>query len=245
MKSYIDYANTCYIDKDYELVGILEIDEKTYIDFDRKTVYINQVDQGVSATQMAILEKLIIEFPRVVTYESLYRTYYDTKYFDKDPDIQVLRNVISALKKYVRIINVSKSGYKIELPRSIKRFGSIRRCDVTDISELFSILESGVSEEEYKEILSSDGQTLEFSEKFFHSGAQELADKDGKTVINELKKLSKIFNGITTLDGTAVQEDIIGDAYNLIVDGCENGSAREILKIKGPLGSYKNRRLCG
>ena len=29
MKSYIDYANTCYIDKDYELVGILEIDEKT------------------------------------------------------------------------------------------------------------------------------------------------------------------------------------------------------------------------
>ena len=241
LKSYIDYANTCYIDKDYELVGILEIDKKTYIDFDRKTVYINHVDQGVSSTQMAILEKLIIEFPRVVTYESLYRTYYDTRYFDKDPDIQALRNVISALKKYVKIINVSKSGYKIELPKSIKRFGSIRRCDVTDISELFSILEGGVSEEEYKEILSSDGKTLEFSGKFFHSGAQELADKDGETVINELKKLSKIFNGITTLDGTAVQEDIIGDAYNLIIDGCETAGTREILKIKGPLGSYKNR----
>ncbi len=241
MKSYIDYANTCYIDKDYELVGILEINEKTYIDFDRKTVYINQVDQGVSATQMAILEKLIIEFPRVVTYESLYRTYYDTKYFDKDPDIQVLRNVISALKKYVEIINVSKSGYKIELPRSIKRFGSIRRCDVTDISELFSILESGVSEEECREILTQDCKALDFSEKFFHSGAQELIDSDGEFVIKELKKLSCIFNEITTLDGVSDNNDIIGNAYDLIVDGCKTAGAREILKIKGPLGSYKNR----
>lgn len=86
---------------------------------------------------MAILEKLIIESPRVVTYESLYLTYYDTRYFDSEPDIQVLRNVISALKKYVRITNVSKSGYKIELPKRIKRFGSIRKCDVSDISELF------------------------------------------------------------------------------------------------------------
>ena len=113
MERFVDYITTCYIDKDYELVGILEIDENTYIDFDRKNVYINQVDQGVSASQMAVLEKLIMESPRVVTYESLYRTYYDTMYYDKEHNIQVLRNVISALKKYVRIINVSKSGYKI------------------------------------------------------------------------------------------------------------------------------------
>ena len=137
LKKYIDYVNTCYINKDYEFVGILEIDEKVYIDFDRKTVYINKIDQGVYAAQTAILEKLIIESPRFVTYESLYRTYYDTWYFDADPDIQVLRNIISSLKKHVRIINISKSGYKIELFKSIKRFGSIRKRDVTDISELF------------------------------------------------------------------------------------------------------------
>ena len=241
MKKYIDYADTCYIDKDYELAGILEIDENSYIDFDRKTIYVNQVDQGISSTKMAILEKLIIESPRVVTYESLYRTYYDTRYFDSDPDIQVLRNVISALKKYVRITNVSKSGYKIELPKSIKRFGSIRKCDVTDISELFPFPGSGASEEAGDEIAVSGTKALEFSKKFFHSGAQDLFGGDGETVMNELKKLSGVFNGIATLNGVSGNDDVIGKAYDLIVEGCKTAGVREILKIKGPLGSYKNR----
>ncbi len=242
MKKNIEYATTCFIDKDYELAGILEINENTYIDFDRKTIYVNRIDQGISATKMAILEKLILASPSVVTYDSLFRTYYDSRYFDVEKlDIQVLRNAISAINNYVRITNVSKSGYKIELPKCIKRFGSIRKCEVTDITELFSVLESGVSEEECKEILGSEGKTLEFSEKFFHSGAQELADSDGETVLNEIKKLSDVFNGITALDGISLSDDIIGKAYTMIVEGCESAGVREILKIKGPLGSYKNR----
>ncbi len=242
MKKYIEYATTCFIDKDNELAGILEINENIYIDFDRATIYFDRIDQGISSTKMALLEKLILASPSVVTYDSLFRTYYDSRYFDVEKlDMQVLRNAMSALKRYVRITNVSKSGYKIELPKCIKKFGSIRKCDVTDISELFSVLENGVSEEDCKEILASDGKTLEFSEKFFHSGAQELADKDGESAINELKKLSGIFNGITALDGVSVNDDIIGKAYNLIVEGCETEGVKEILKIKGPLGSYKNR----
>lgn len=242
MKKYIEYANTCFIDKDNELAGILEINESIYIDFDRATIYVDRIDQGISSTKMALLEKLILASPSVVTYDSLFRTYYDSRYFDVEKlDMQVLRNAMSALKRYVRITNVSKSGYKIELPKCIKKFGSIRKCDVTDIPELFSVLESGVSEEDCKEILGSDGKTLEFSEKFFHSGAQELADKDGESAMNELKKLSGIFNGITALDGVSVNDDIIGKAYNLIVEGCETEGVKEILKIKGPLGSYKNR----
>ncbi len=241
LKNNIEYATTCFIDKDNELAGILEIDNRTYIDFDRRTIYTDLVEQDISATKMAILEKLIIASPSVVTYDSLFRTYYDSRYFDVDElDIQVLRNVISALKKYVRITNVSKSGYKIELPKCIKKFGGIRKCDVTDISELFLALDSGISEEDCKEILTSECKTLGFSEKFFHSGALELADKDGETVMKELKKLSCVFDGITTLDGS-VNGDVITAAYNLIIDGCENTGAREILKIKGPLGSYKNR----
>lgn len=241
MKTYIEYAHTCYIDKDYELAGILEISENTYIDFDRKTVYVDLIDQCVSATKMAILEKLIIASPNVVTYESLYRTYYDTRFFDvEEHDIQVLRNVMSALKKFVKITNVSKSGYKIELPKRIKRFGSIRKCEITDIPELFSVLESGVSEENCKEILGSKGETLKFSQKFFHSGAQDIAADDGTAVIDELKNLSCVFNGITTLDGV-LSEGVISKAYQLIVEGCETAGIKEILKIKGPLGSYKNR----
>lgn len=140
MERFVNYATACYINKVYELLGILEIiDEKSYIDSDRKTVYINQVDQGVFAAKKAILEKLIIESPGMVTCESLYRTYYDTRCFDAYPDIQVLRNVILALINYVRIAYVSKSGYKIELPESIKRFGSIRKSEATDISESFSV----------------------------------------------------------------------------------------------------------
>ena len=235
MKDFINYATTCYIDKDYELAGILEIDEKTYIDFDRKTVYINQEDQGLSSTKMAILEKLIIESPRVVAYESLYRTYYDSRYYDTEPDIQVLRNVISALNKFVRITNVSKSGYKIELPKSIKRFGSIRKSEVTDISELFSAFAYGITEEEYTEIECAEEGTLAFSEKFFNSGAQELSLKDGNAVIAELSRLSEVFNCITAFDGNSLRSDVIGDAYKVIVEGCKSSDANEILKIKGPL----------
>ncbi len=241
MKKYSDYATTCFIDKDNELAGILEIDEKTYIDFNGKTIYFNLNDQGISATKMAILEKLIIASPSVVTYDSLFKTYYDTRYYYVDElDMQVLRNTISALNKYVRITNVSKSGYKIELPKRIKKFGGIRKCDVTDIPELFSVYESGISDEECIEILNAKEITLDFSKKFFHSGAQDLTDCDCETIMKEFEKLSGVFNGITTLDGVPGY-DIIGEAYDLIVDECKSPKVREILKIKGPLGSYKNR----
>ncbi len=244
MKKIVEYATTecattCFIDKHNDFAGFLEIDENTYIDFDRKTIYENSVDQKISATKMALLEKLIINSPSVVDYDSLFRTYYDDRYFDVDVlDHQVLRNVMYALNKYVKITNVPKSGYKIELKKRIQKFGDIRKCDVSDIPGLFSSVNTGMSEKEYLEV---DDKSLSISSKYLHSGAQELAEKDGKTVLSELGKLSKVFNGITTLDGIPGHESVIEDLYGLIVYGCTNSKTKEILKIKGPLGSYKNR----
>ncbi len=239
MGKTVEYVTTCFIDKHNDFAGILEIDEKTYIDFDRKTIYVDSVDQRISATKMALLEKLLLASPSVVDYDSLYRTYYDYRYFDVDElDPQVLRNAMHALNRFIKITNVSKFGYKIELPKRIKKFGGIRKCDVSDISELFPSLNRGVTEEEY---LGIDEKILAFSSKFFHSGAQELAAKDGKTVIAELEKLSRIFNGITILDGVSAHKNVIDDLYGLIVYGCTDSKTKEILKIKGPLGSYKNR----
>lgn len=242
LRNNIGYDTNCFIDKDNELAGVYEVDDKTVIDFDGKEIYVCREKQRVSATQMALLEKLIIESPNIVLYDSLFKTYYDARFYEVDElDYKVLRNAISAINKYVTVTNVSKLGYKIELPRRIKKFGNIRKSDVSDISELFSALECGMSEEDYLASAEVDKECLEFSEKFFHSGAKELAHKSGETVADEIEKLSGIFNAITTLDGETNRNNVIGDAYGLIVDSCENTDAREILKIKGPLGSYKNR----
>ncbi|MBR3781363.1 MAG: HD domain-containing protein [Clostridia bacterium] len=242
LKEYIEYETTCFIDKDWDLSGILEINENTYIDFNRRTIYVNSVDQKIPATKMALLEKLILESPNVVTYEILFHTYYGTKYFDVEvPNIQALRNSISFINGFVPITNVPKTGYKIELPKRIKRFGNIRKCEVTDISELFPVSKEEISSEKIEEMINLTEITLGFSKKFFHSGAVELAKKDGKSLINELKKLSGVFNSITTLNGASSRENVIGEAYELITESCRNKSIKEILKIKGPLGSYKNR----
>ena len=76
LKEYIEYETTCFIDKDWDLSGILEINENTYIDFNRRTIYVNSVDQKIPATKMALLEKLILESPNVVTYEILFHKNY-------------------------------------------------------------------------------------------------------------------------------------------------------------------------
>lgn len=127
MNKIVGFVNTCYIDKDCGLVGYLKIDENTYINFNERTICSDQITILLSAAGMAVLEKLIIEFPKAVTYESLYQTYCGTSYSDKKPDIRAVRNVISGLRKYVRIINVRRFGYKIELPEKIKGFESIGR----------------------------------------------------------------------------------------------------------------------
>lgn len=239
MKKSFDYEVTCYIDKNDNLAGKLYLTDDTYIDFDQKKIYKNSEAQKLRSSCMKVLEELIVMSPNIVSFETLYEVYKGDKYdLAKEYDAQTLiKNPICEINKYVNIESVSGDGYKITLPKKIQRMQNFDKYLNYDIREVFP--------EAYEvscEIENPVQGSTRFSEKFLHSGAQKLFDAIGDVVLTELSKLSAIFNHISTVDNnTTTQEDVIKHLYEIVVNGCHDNSVKDILKIKGPLGSYKNR----
>lgn len=86
----------------------------------------------------------------------------------------------------------------------------------------------------------------EISSKFIHSGATRLLHESGDKIYNEMIKMSSVFLPISTLKNDDVYitfDNIIADLYNIVTTACKKNEAENILKIKGPSGSYKNRIL--
>ena len=88
---------------------------------------------------------------------------------------------------------------------------------------------------------------LAFSRRFFTEGARSIVDLDEGPFNHELSRLSDVFENITTLEFKCNPEDFSCDE-NLFVTLTEwvrfclqASGSKEILKVKGPLGSYKNR----
>lgn len=87
---------------------------------------------------------------------------------------------------------------------------------------------------------------LEFSSKFFHSRAKELMNDSIDNIDKEIENLSKVFNPICHLENDDVVlafHNIVSNLNDKIVCSCFDDSIKNILKIKGPLGSYKTRIL--
>ncbi len=239
MKKNFDYEVTCYIDKNDNLAGKLYLTDDTYIDFDQRTIYKNSKAQRLRSSCMKVLEELIVKSPNMVSFETLYEVYKGDKYdFAKEYDAQsLIKNPICEINKYVNVESVSGDGYKITLPKKIQRMKEFDKYLTYDIREVFP-----EAYEENCEIEHPTQESTGFSKKFLHSGAQKLFDTTGDVVLSELSNLSTIFNHISTVDNNAVtQEDVIRYLYEIVVNGCYDNSVKDILKIKGPLGSYKNR----
>lgn len=243
MKSNSVYETTCYIDARNNLAGKLHVNDDCYIDFDRKDIFVNEESQRISPKNMLLLETLILRAPSIVKYETLFMVYYGDKYYTVEKtDMQVLRNFKTAVDKYITIYKKSKVGYGITLSKKIKKFPNVYKENISDISELFP-----EDAENERKIITQENtcliknEALKLSQKFFHSGALLLTEATGDVMIQKLEELSQIFNGITVLDNKSSCGNIICDAYNIILKGCRNNSINDILKIKGPLGSYKNR----
>ncbi len=249
MNSFINkYEITCMIDKTNRLCGYLMLDEKTCVNFDLKDIYINDVALNISSSYMRVLERIILESPRIVPYDTLKEIFYDDHgddglAEDTDTRTQVLYNAKLLLSKYVNIKSKRNFGYFIELKKKIYKFNNIdyEFDNIRDIPELF--FERGLIDTCAENTICEPDEILSFSRKFFHSGATEIADNNGTEVLQELSRLSLIFNPISNLDKRDANEnfDVITDAYNCIVEGCRAQNVKEILKIRGPLGSYKSR----
>lgn len=242
------YEITCCIDAEGNLCGRIEIAEHIVIDFDKMNIYVNSEIQNISSSYMRVLEKLIINESHVVTYDELKACYYldHDDYgpaLETDTRTQVLRNVIQSLKRYVDIKNKRNEGYYVELDKKIYKFSKENKNDIRDVTELF--LKYGLIDDAFDAEIMESEDALDFSKKFFHSGAMEMACSTGDDCLEKLASLSRVFNPITYFDDKDVSEnsDVLLEAYSCIVEGCRSNGSKEILKIRGPLGSYKNRIL--
>lgn len=243
MKNRTDYETSCYIDGHNTLAGILHVNDICYIDFDRKDIFVKGKCKKISPKNMLLLETLILRSPSIVNYETLFMVYYGENYYTVDKtDMQVLRNFKTAIDKFITIDKKSKLGYGISLNKKIKKFPNVYKEDVSDINELFPEKNeknpcTNLPENAYE----LKEKALKLSEKFFHSGAKALIEASGEVMIKKLEELSKIFNNIAVIDNLNTNGNIIHNAYEIILKGCRDSSINDILKIKGPLGSYKNR----
>jgi 5'-deoxynucleotidase YfbR-like HD superfamily hydrolase len=97
------------------------------------------------------------------------------------------------------------------------------------------------SKEQQKIIKSS----LKFSESFLHSGALSIKDSSFAQTENEVGKISRLFNEIfyaKHFDAQLPAKNIADTIITIIKNNVSN-NRKNLLKIKGPLGSYKNRLL--
>lgn len=244
MKNILGYETTCYIDGHDNLAGILRVDKDCYIDFDRRDIFVDGKAQKISSTNMALLEELIIKSPSIVKYDTLFMVYYGEDYYEVDVcDKQVLRNFKTTIDKYIPITNKHSVGYGITLKKKIKKFPQKNKENIHDISELFPEARDCIDNEySFENAESLRLKSLKLSEKFFHSGSRALMDSDGSDMMKKLVDLSKVFNGISVIDNTyTTNQDVLEKAYEIVLEGCRNKGVNDILKIKGPLGSYKNR----
>ncbi len=251
MKKEFDYEVTCYKDKDNRLGGKLYLCKDMCIDFDVDRVYCESVIVDVQPNDLKFLKAIIAAHPQGISRADLMAKFYDDdvlKYKAENNDDKEIEKRIRGMNNakyrlnlvFPGLIEYKSKHYRVMLHKSIKRFNDVCKKDVYSIKALFP--EAYNDDALTEEPSFCDCESKEFSEKYLHSGAKRLLDSTGENVLEELSTLSAVFKHISTIDNKeASQNNVITDAYNIIVEGCYDDAVKEVLKIKGPLGSYKNR----
>ena len=95
----------------------------------------------------------------------------------------------------------------------------------------------------------SPEEALSFSANFFHRGATALKTASATAVERELERFSRLYRSITEISLLAnpkhlpVEENVGKQLCGIILEECRKENSRDVMKIKGPIGSYKNRLL--
>lgn len=123
------------------------------------------------------------------------------------------------------------------------------------IRKLFEWINSSIQREEAaiatscEEPIISEEQinAFEFSCRFLHTGATAIKDSSLETIDSEIEKISLLFKYNTTIKykkDYRTSTNLLGnEIINIISESCKDRKSEKLLKIKGPLGSYKNRLL--
>ncbi|MBO5773120.1 MAG: HD domain-containing protein, partial [Clostridia bacterium] len=88
-------------------------------------------------------------------------------------------------------------------------------------------------------------EAFEISRPFLHKGAKAIKDKSQEEIKASLNQISLLFKDITTFKrhNEAESFENVGDHLIDIFENAGQCSLKNLAKIKGPLGSYKNRLL--
>ncbi|MBQ2824905.1 MAG: HD domain-containing protein [Clostridia bacterium] len=262
-----EYYTTCFEDQNGNIMGRLYVEENIYIDFGCRDIFRDGRPQRVSETAIKLLEYVMFRSPDVAVYDKLlhvYGMYDNTVNAHSSYDRQVLRNLFSGLRKsgLIDIKNKPGKGYFYKLDKKIARF-NVDGSTVSDMGELFHKRfgaypegEKGLplSEGEEAYVTSAvaeltdrgNSECLEFSSKFFSSGALRLMKGTKKEALDAFVALDKVYGAVSSLSGHEDAVDTSSDnlfmnLYSSVVKECKNKNCGDVLKVKGPLGSYKNR----
>jgi len=86
----------------------------------------------------------------------------------------------------------------------------------------------------------------DYSVTFFNEEIKSLQDEDVSVIEDGTKRFSRLYESNHVYKHYNIEEestDIASTIYTAITEGARNGGTNQLLKIKGPLGSYKNRLL--
>lgn len=222
------------VGRNEDIVGYIDINEDIRIDFDKNDIFVKRIPQNISKTNMKLLKKLIINTPNVVLYSTLFDVYYN---YDpsKVHDIQVLRNFKSKVGRFCPIDCIQDEGYRFNFPSlTIKKI--ISREEAINFVEKYGISRQNTIA----------SRCLNFSKPFFDDGAKSLIDATFEETLKQSNKLSEIFKNIVNFSDINKENifdcntSIIEQLYKSIISACSS-SHNAVLKIDGPMGSYKNR----
>lgn len=95
-------------------------------------------------------------------------------------------------------------------------------------------------------VVSAKDTPMSFSSKFFSAGARELINAPKEQVMEEFSKLSVLYGKIANVcihddDSFVCDGNWLKKIFDIVSAELNNNMSAEILKVEGPLGSYKNR----
>lgn len=173
-------------------------------------------------------------------------------------------------KGLIRLSNKAGCGYYYILDKEIVRF-NVDGKTITDMGELFfdrfGVYPEGFAKPEPLPLKGSNpsaedtgsgalpsgcaGESscespLAFSSKFFSSGSLKLMKVSREKALEGFVSLGRVYGVVSTLSGHkgAVEtddENLFMNLYRSVVKECRVKECGDVLKIKGPLGAYKNR----
>ncbi|MBO7218245.1 MAG: HD domain-containing protein [Clostridia bacterium] len=98
-----------------------------------------------------------------------------------------------------------------------------------------------------KQVLKTELSALSFSSEFFTIGAKQLVGASNEKLQSEFKAITNVFKDIVRVEfkyrdtNFEMGDNLFEGLSDWIIDYVTNSKDRDVLKVKGPLGSYKNR----